>query len=463
MDGKVLSANCDCKAGLGGTCTHVAAILFYLEAAVRIRSSKTVTQEKAYWLLPQRDRALYKPVSNIDFTSSKTKKKKFDKSLENNSPPIATPTVTAKRASDPSEAELATLFSKLHAANIRSAILTVTQPFSNDFVPESSLPKFPQPLTHIKDPKFDSMTQEEVLSACQSVDISVSDEQASAIERATRAQAKCKLWFQYRAGRITTSRMRSVCFTSVSKPSKSLLTAICLPELHEFTTPGTAWGCDHEKQALSEYATFIKSSHHNAQIADSGLVINPEYPHLGASPDGVVSCACCGEGLVEVKCPYCVRDEDAVNHKCLITDDKGVKVLDQTHAYYYQIQTQLFVCEKEFCDFVIWTKSDMHYIRIVPDDRFWSVVSAKAQWFHQKVILPELLCGMFTKNQFISLEVRKDEGSETDIWCLCRKPESGRLAACDNGDCDIVWYHYKCVGLKRKPRGDWFCPKCMAN
>ena len=103
MDGKVLSANCDCKAGLGGTCTHVAAILFYLEAAVRIRSSKTVTQEKAYWLLPQRDRALYKPVSNIDFTSSKTKKKKFDKSLENNSPPIATPTVTAKRASDSSE------------------------------------------------------------------------------------------------------------------------------------------------------------------------------------------------------------------------------------------------------------------------------------------------------------------------------------------------------------------------
>ena len=27
-------------------------------------------------------------------------------------------------------------------------------------------------------------------------------------------------------------------------------------------------------------------------------------PRLGASPDGVVQCECCGNGVLEIKCPY---------------------------------------------------------------------------------------------------------------------------------------------------------------
>ena len=39
-------------AGLGEACSHVAAVMFYVECAVRIRNSKTVADEKAYWMLP---------------------------------------------------------------------------------------------------------------------------------------------------------------------------------------------------------------------------------------------------------------------------------------------------------------------------------------------------------------------------------------------------------------------------
>ena len=34
------------------------------------------------------------------------------------------------------------------------------------------------------------------------------------------------------------------------------------------------------------------------------------YPFLGASPDGLVCCSCCGKGLLEIKCPYSIRDRD---------------------------------------------------------------------------------------------------------------------------------------------------------
>ena len=44
-EGKILSGHCDCMAGLGETCTHVSALLFYVDTTVRIRDSKTVTEE----------------------------------------------------------------------------------------------------------------------------------------------------------------------------------------------------------------------------------------------------------------------------------------------------------------------------------------------------------------------------------------------------------------------------------
>ena len=30
---------------------------------------------------------------------------------------------------------------------------------------------------------------------------------------------------------------------------------------------------------------------------------------MGASPDGIVSCECCGSGVVEIKCPYSCKDK----------------------------------------------------------------------------------------------------------------------------------------------------------
>ena len=56
--GKVISAHCNCMPGLGESCSHVGAVLFVVEAATRIRDSKTVTQEKACWLLPAAHRQI---------------------------------------------------------------------------------------------------------------------------------------------------------------------------------------------------------------------------------------------------------------------------------------------------------------------------------------------------------------------------------------------------------------------
>ena len=76
MDGRILSAHCNCMAGLGESCSHIGAILFYIEATVRLSEKKTVTGEKAYWMLPSSCKDVkYAEICDIEFTAPQSLKK----------------------------------------------------------------------------------------------------------------------------------------------------------------------------------------------------------------------------------------------------------------------------------------------------------------------------------------------------------------------------------------------------
>ena len=69
-------------AGLGEVCTHVAAVLFFLETSARLRSKNTCTQEKCQLVIPTFQKNIpYAPVKDLDFTSSMGKKRKIDCAL----------------------------------------------------------------------------------------------------------------------------------------------------------------------------------------------------------------------------------------------------------------------------------------------------------------------------------------------------------------------------------------------
>ena len=36
--------------------------------------------------------------------------------------------------------------------------------------------------------------------------------------------------------------------------------------------------------------------------------IHEGYQFLAATPDSIIECECFGQGLLEIKCPYCIRD-----------------------------------------------------------------------------------------------------------------------------------------------------------
>jgi len=89
--------------------------------------------------------------------------------------------------------------------------------------------------------------------------------------------------------------------------------------------------------------------HNGMSVSQCGLVIHLEFPHIAASSDALISCDCCGKGVVEVKCPYKHRytalpEYVAADDSCFELVEAEI-TLSHNHPYYYQVHTQMYVCD----------------------------------------------------------------------------------------------------------------------
>lgn len=146
---------------------------------------------------------------------------------------------------------------------------------------------------------------------------------------------------------------------------------------------------------------------------------------------------------------------------CLQVVDDGSLELSRKHAYYYQVQAQIFLSGRSYCDFVVWTRRGMHIERIFGDDAFWADAVASATHFFNVGILPELIAKHFT-SQPKDMRNTIMETDDDTTWCYCREGDSGRMICCDNKLCPIQWFHFDCLELPEDyevPKS-WFCPDC---
>ena len=68
----IIAANCDCMAGLGETCSHVASLLWAPATGVEKRDSLTVTQKSAHWVISSAIKMVtYAPLAEISFIGKK--------------------------------------------------------------------------------------------------------------------------------------------------------------------------------------------------------------------------------------------------------------------------------------------------------------------------------------------------------------------------------------------------------
>lgn len=219
----------------------------------------------------------------------------------------------------------------------------------------------------------------------------------SKIEVLTKGQGNCTEWFKYREGRITASLAFSVChFRDSNKEDNYIVKKIMNSSSVPLSTPAIKYGKEHEAIARLLYQENYKKEHIKAHIVESGLHVSKQYPYMGASPDGLVQCKCCGNGLLEIKCTYTHKDlsPDEVatrdkNYFVYMDDNNNVKLKTNT-SWYYQIQTQLGVCDRKWCDFVFYTQKGISVDRISFDNTLFEMIVSKSNFFFNKYVIPAL-------------------------------------------------------------------------
>ena len=120
-NGNVLTAHCNCMAWIGESWSHVASLLWAVEADARKRHSLTVTDKKAYRVLPSAVKAvLYAKVKIINFS-------KFNKKCHGK--------VQKNRVPAPSSSELDKYFKTVFFSSSKPAILPLIHPYTDCDVP----------------------------------------------------------------------------------------------------------------------------------------------------------------------------------------------------------------------------------------------------------------------------------------------------------------------------------------
>ena len=142
------------------------------------------------------------------------------------------------------------------------------------------------------------------------------------------------------------------------------------------------------------------------KVIETGLWVNSKYPHLGAIPDGLLVDENSGAvaGIMEAKCLKILRSKtveeliaecrkgsasDILKNQCFSLRC-GKLCLKKCHSYYYQVQLQLLITGRNFCDFVLHTpKRPPAVERIWPEPQLQEEIVNNTKSLWQKVFVPE--------------------------------------------------------------------------
>jgi len=164
-------------------------------------------------------------------------------------------------------------------------------------------------------------------------------------------------WFDRRKTLITASDAAGALGIPAFSGQKGNIRESLIREKTSGTFKGnvfTRHGSDNEDMVRDRLADILGD-----EPLEFGLLVHPELPWLGASPDGIFRRS---GAMIEIKCPY-----------------KRVIVPGEIpHHYFPQVQCQLEVCDLETCYFVQWqpahlshTGKEVFDIVLLGRDRDW--------------------------------------------------------------------------------------------
>jgi len=184
-------------------------------------------------------------------------------------------------------------------------------------------------------------------------------------------------WHQLRLGKVTASRVADILAQTRTGPSASRQNYLIELALQRstgtiepsYTNAAMEWGTQTEPQARVAYE--VETGNFVDQVA---FIDHPAIAWFGCSPDGLIG----DDGLIEIKCPNSA------------THWEYFKAKKPPQKYVTQMQTQLCVTGRKWCDFVSFdprmpSRSQLLIVRVDRDEAFIAEIEEKVKQFLNEV------------------------------------------------------------------------------
>lgn len=89
--------------------------------------------------------------------------------------------------------------------------------------------------------------------------------------------------------------------------------------------------------------------------------VNKNKDHISENIVSVDSGMIGADGIIEIKCSFSGKEmnpDEAIKEKKILywkCNKNGEIVLNERHPFYYQVQGQLNITERDYCYFAVWT------------------------------------------------------------------------------------------------------------
>lgn len=222
----------------------------------------------------------------------------------------------------------------------------------------------------------------------------LNEEERTILERETVDQSLSNKWVDRRRKMLTASNFGKIIKMRQTTGCQSFV------RNHLFgggTTAAMEYGKSNEETALRVLKHILI-----VNIIKCGIFVDSENPYLGATPDGLIG----KDGIVEVKCPSSAEHltpEEGIKQKKITfwTLNKSGEIgeINKKHNWYFQVQGQLNVCQKNYCQFAVWTPKGIKIEKIERDEELWkNMMVEKLKYFYLNCILPELADSRFLRS-----------------------------------------------------------------
>ena len=227
-------------------------------------------------------------------------------------------------------------------------------------------------------------------------------------------------WGKYKTELLTVSLFHRVCHLRPFTSCHNIVKTIRYPR--DLTGAAVSWGRQNEKRARDKLEGILGKTN---KIESCGIFLDPNNPGLAASPDGITQK---GE-LVEIKYPYNAKNmmlteayESNVKVITRLFTDSRCNQIKEIHEYYYQIQGQLNICERDVCYLFVWTTIDYRVIEIRRNVKTRkNMMCPKVNRFYNTCVKPELIDSRLARKMRIKDPphiVEAQRIMKENVWCM---------------------------------------------